>query len=1187
MKKTVGGVDNFIIPANYSGWFPARENVPEQKLSYFTEDVGLNAFYFLMNQNYPIFVPSKGENLESLTRGEYYFFIHKQLLARYYLERLANDMGEIELLSVWKPITNGFYPSMHFRNGLPFPQRENNAVVPLRMQKHIWILQDLRSRISNAIDIGFAMDTKGNHVDIYGENGLNIIGNIVQGNADSINKRFYGQLDTLARKIFGFGLDSNVKYQIVPSALQILSTSMRDPVFYSLYKGILSFYMRYKEHTPKYSKEELLCPGVKVESVTVDKLLTYFDDFDSMLNNGVSIRSQKEARASLIKARQQRLNHKPFTYHIDVNSEKNMKAIIRVFLGPKYDVHGHELDLPNNYMNFMEMDEWVVDLKMGSNKIERSSHESIFVMPDEVPSDVFYKKLLASIEGSDSFSYSMQPYGFPDRLILPKGKKEGMPYKLFVVVSPFDEAKAAHMDSPIWGRMLHDGRPMGFPFDRPVDPLHFMTPNMFLKDVVIFHKEVEQLNVPAESPTPKLLKQKNMLRLWLLGLVAVSCVTAEYFDLKNADKDFLQKQKKIYNLLYHISQPSVVNPSLLDEGRAWDLENNIDSYSSRAVVEEFLDMYKHGMLARGDIFSMFYPKILNEMEALFKLFYAANDFDIFYKTALWARINVNEGQFIFALYNAVLKRPDTKYIQLPPPYEMYPYGFFNAEVLEKAHHAKLFSQSDAQKSGEYEVYIIPANYSGWYLNREYDLENKLNYFVEDIGLNSYYFYFRQDYPFWMNSKEYGFPSYRGEEYLYGHKQLLNRYNLERISNDLPRIEDFDWQKPFPIGYYPSMTYHNGLPLPQRPCWSSFPDYKFKYIRDMNNVESRIAAAIDSGFMLSADGKWHNIYNKEGLNMLGNVIEGNADSCNKAFYSSIDILGRKILGYNLEPASNYQIIPSALESFSICMRDPAFYRLYKKIVDYYQRYKMLQKPYSKDEIIYPSLKLESFAVDKLITYFDQFDASISNGLMVENQAEAESSLIKVRQYRLNHKPFYYHIAVVADKPMKAAIRLFLGPKYDSHHKMMELPESLKYFYEIDQWLVDLHSGLNKIVRNSKDCFFLTPDSESSEIFYKRILKAIDGGESLVYNERVAGFPERLLLPKGRKDGMPFQLFLYVSPVSSEFLYSSRIWGDYKMDNRSYGFPIDKPIPNFAYDGPNMMFKDILIYHKDESDPNIPY
>lgn len=107
-------------------------------------------------------------------------------------------------------------------------------------------------------------------------------------------------------------------------------------------------------------------------------------------------------------------------------------------------------------------------------------------------------------------------------------------------------------------------------------------------------------------------------------------------------------------------------------------------------------------------------------------------------------------------------------------------------------------------------------------------------------------------------------------------------------------------------------------------------------KEIMNKESRISAAIDSGYILNNDGKWHNIYSEKGLNILGNIIEGNADSYNTEFYGSIDTLARKILGYNLEAASKYQIVPSALEIFSTSMKDPAFYRIYKRIIDYYHR-----------------------------------------------------------------------------------------------------------------------------------------------------------------------------------------------------------------------------------------------------------
>ncbi|XP_043280053.1 arylphorin subunit alpha-like [Venturia canescens] len=673
--------------------------------------------------------------------------------------------------------------------------------------------------------------------------------------------------------------------------------------------------------------------------------------------------------------------------------------------------------------------------------------------------------------------------------------------------------------------------------------------------------------------------------LVLLGLAIATATASEYYDTKTTDKDYLLKQKQIFNLIYHVPQPDIVNPELYKLGQAWNIEEKMDFYANKEAVQDFLKFYRSGMLPRGEMFSVYYPKLMKESYALFRIFYYAKDFDTFFNSALWARVYMNEGSYLCALYQAVLRRPDTKYIRLPPPYEIYPYAFYNSEILEKAKNAHLYREINAN-TDKSEI-IINGNYSGWYIGREYDTEMKLKYFIEDVGFNSFYFYFRQESPFWLNSEDYalGEKDIRGEEYLYGHKQILARYNLERIANGLERIEDFDWNSEFYPGYYPTMTYHNGLPFPQRPHWSKIPHYKYIYSRAIQDYEMRISAAIDLGYVIDADGKQVKIYTPEGLNILGNLIEGNEDSCNKEFYGSIDALGRKILGFNLEPKTPYQIIPSALESFGSCLRDPAFYRLYKRIVQYYFRYKARFEPYTKEEIIYPGLKIESVAVDKLLTYFDDFDATISNGLLVANQKEAETFSVKVRQERLNHKPFTVHIGINSDKAQKVTFKLFLGPKYDGRWNSLDFSKSYKYFYEIDNWIADLTAGENKIERSSNDFFFTIPDDVSSEIYYKQVESALASGENFKYEERIYGFPRRLILPKGRRAGSPYQLFVYAVPVAGEPVhYESRIWGSYHFDRKSFGFPLDRPIEYSNFIGPNVFFKDVTIYHKYDFDIN---
>jgi hypothetical protein len=75
---------------------------------------------------------------------------------------------------------------------------------------------------------------------------------------------------------------------VYPSALEYYQTSLRDPMFYQLmnyYKKY--FYDRYQSFLKPYTVEELSCPGVKIESVQVEKLITYMETYDTSITNGV------------------------------------------------------------------------------------------------------------------------------------------------------------------------------------------------------------------------------------------------------------------------------------------------------------------------------------------------------------------------------------------------------------------------------------------------------------------------------------------------------------------------------------------------------------------------------------------------------------------------------------------------------------------------------------------------------------------------------------------------------------------------------------------------------------------------------------------------------------------------------------------------------------------------------------
>lgn len=119
-------------------------------------------------------------------------------------------------------------------------------------------LQDFHQRISEAIDSGYLIDKHGKHINIYDSaEGLNLLSNVIHCNADSINIDYYGCVEVMYKKIFGFVPEPANKYHVVPSSLHFVSSSMRDPVFYGIFKNIVNYWMRYAVMVDEYRVEEV------------------------------------------------------------------------------------------------------------------------------------------------------------------------------------------------------------------------------------------------------------------------------------------------------------------------------------------------------------------------------------------------------------------------------------------------------------------------------------------------------------------------------------------------------------------------------------------------------------------------------------------------------------------------------------------------------------------------------------------------------------------------------------------------------------------------------------------------------------------------------------------------------------------------------------------------------------------
>jgi hypothetical protein len=94
----VTGQKTYVFPANYT------VHTPEQLLTYFTEDVGLNTYYTYYYYNYPAWLNSSDYNLSFDRRGELFYYTRQQLNARYSLERLSWDLPDVEPYYYKKPL---------------------------------------------------------------------------------------------------------------------------------------------------------------------------------------------------------------------------------------------------------------------------------------------------------------------------------------------------------------------------------------------------------------------------------------------------------------------------------------------------------------------------------------------------------------------------------------------------------------------------------------------------------------------------------------------------------------------------------------------------------------------------------------------------------------------------------------------------------------------------------------------------------------------------------------------------------------------------------------------------------------------------------------------------------------------------------------------------------------------------
>ena len=481
-SKSEQSFPEIVINWNVPPYKTYPDSEPESRMWYFREDPQLNSHH---DYWHILFSDSRMDR-----RGEFFYYMHKQMLLRYKVDRIANGIQPIVSLSPenWnQPVQPGYNPRIRPEIGRAFgPRRDNSNLRAFEMRQlnnfYREILQVIRSR--QYVDRQRGTRRLLSTADT--DSGIDILGDIVE-QTNSPNRELYGSLHNSGHVQIAMLSDGE------PGVMTGLSVAMRDPLFYQWHEFIEDLFNTYKQTLSAYSENQLGFPGVSIETSEIvsndewNTLFTYSDATEVVANvvaDGVPVRM-----------RYNRLNHRPFFYRIKVQNEnQRIHAKARIFLVPK--------NQPSNTNDWaIEMDRFLVTLENGDNTIIRNSNQSTITGERQ--------QSLTELQDSlhNEFMFNRRPSassgcGWPTHMLVPKGTSSGHEFTLFVMLSkllPNDAAISANAGvftnsafgfcGLAGGGRVPDSRPMGFPFDRPFSWESFQLSNIALTDISIYHNE--------------------------------------------------------------------------------------------------------------------------------------------------------------------------------------------------------------------------------------------------------------------------------------------------------------------------------------------------------------------------------------------------------------------------------------------------------------------------------------------------------------------------------------------------------------------------------------------------------------------------------------------------------------------------------------------------------------------------
>ncbi|CAG8544289.1 7317_t:CDS:2 [Acaulospora colombiana] len=466
-------------------------------------------------------------------------------------------------------------------------------------------------------------------------------------------------------------------------------------------------------------------------------------------------------------------------------------------------------------------------------------------------------------------------------------------------------------------------------------------------------------------------------------------------------------------------------------------------------------------------------------------------------------------------------------------------------------------------------------------------EDLLYYWREDPNFNEHHEHWHIIYPVLSDDPEHPedktkrFTKDRqGEIFAYMHRQMVARYDAERIGVGLKPVKPLDnYNEIIPESYNPSshlVDSEDASSYSARPAKEKLKDVTFHNAEGQEEGTVKVSELKAGRDLLvkTIEQGYFDDPNKTKLtpHLIGLAIESGL-AREKGFekYGPFHDNGHILLGFVTDK-------PGVMADVRVAARDPIFWRWHKHVDDLYNRYQEKLGPHNFNDC--PPVKICANGI--ILTFKDKIPNIKGLKDPQQDDAVAKWGECEFGREKFDKDPNPQFATNTLETKMKkrkwtwieddkkssdiaVTFRVFFAPD--------EFVDKNQHWIELDKFKQELPAQKKVVITRDCDRSSVVrqpPQKTESELDDIISSKSIDGDK---YCD--CGWPFHILLPRGTRNGLKGKLLVFISDWTKDEVPQATRCGSLSLcgaekpkdkypDKRSLGYPFDRPFKNCSFE-----------------------